>query len=118
MIEIAGFRFDTFVSYSPSDTGVDIVIAIDESALDDEKIRAILDAKTIKEIAADLDGNESVITIYNLVAWRSIERSGRNLVFRWQTYSTTELEQLRQDNEDLTEALLELAAIVGGGENG
>jgi hypothetical protein len=47
-----------------------------------------------------------------------MERIGNNLKILWQTYVLNEVESIRQDNEDLTQAVLELAQIVGGEANG
>lgn len=114
MIEIANMRFDASVERRDGEVGT----LINGIKCTDDIVAGIRDAKELKEITISLDGKESVLSLYNLIEWKSIENVGSGILFKWQTYRTTDIEQIKQDNEDLTQALLELAEIVGGDANG
>ena len=82
--------------------------------MSDEELLSLRSAALLEELEVNYGKVGGVIATYNLVGWKAIEnRNG--LRVRWQTYRTTDLEALKQENEDLTQALLELAEIVGGG---
>ena len=83
--------------------------------LEPDEINDVLSATELFEIA---DDTKETLSVYSLIKWRSMERIGNNLKILWQTYVLNEVESIRQDNEDLTQAVLELAQIVGGDANG
>lgn len=119
MIRIGGMTLNADVSYSAGENGGDIEIVIPYSAqLTDEQLLSIRDAETLEELDMNFGIANGVRGTYALLGWRSIEKAYNGLRIRWQTYRTTDIEQLKQDNEDLTAALLELAALIGGGNNG
>lgn len=86
--------------------------------LTDEEMLEIRDASLIEEIAVDYGEPGEAIASYNLVGWISVSKVWDGIHFMWQTYRSTDINQIKQDNEDLTQAVLELAAIIGGGANG
>ena len=115
MIRIAGITLDCNVRYRAGDSGAEAEINVPSRiTLTDEQIIAIKNAEIIEEIDNKYGKAGDVIGTYSLVGWRSVEKTDDGIWFTWQTYRTTDLEQLRQENEDLTQALLELAEIVGG----
>lgn len=116
MIRIAGYTIDSNVNYRAGESGADIEIMVPfNTALTDEDITALKNATLIEELRNSYGTVGDVISEYVLVGWKAIERTPKGIFFRWQTYRTTDLDALRQENEELTEAILELAQIVGGG---
>ena len=113
MILINGKKYKGNVIYCANTRGD--VSATFTGGLSDEDISNVLNAKEIAELANDTG---ETLSIYSLVKWRGMEKSGNNLVVLWQTYIHDDIEQIKQDNEDLTQAVLELAQIVGGEANG
>ena len=99
------------------------VSAIFYGELDKEDVEEILDADSI----GVLDNNGVLVGDYALIKWRRIELVDGGVQILWQTYVVGEVNtlkeriaalesdnsSLRQENEDLTDALLELAEIVG-----
>lgn len=118
MVRIGGITLNADVSYSAGENGGDIEIVIPYNVqLTDEQLTSIRDAETLEELDVNFGVENGVIGTYVLLGWRAIEKGYNGLRIRWQTYRTTDIEQLKQDNEDLTAALLELAALIGGGNN-
>lgn len=115
MVRIAGKTIDTFATYSNADIEIIVPNGADMS---DTEVLEIRDADLIEEISVNFGKVGGVVASYVLLGWKSVERLGRDMRFRWQTYRSTDLDQLKQDNEDLTQAVLELAAIIGGEGNG
>ena len=90
----------------------------------DEDILALKNAELLEEL--DSDG-VTVIASYHLTGWRRVEVILGGIKILWDTISNQEVdelkaqmqdiqdenERLRQDNEDLTAALIELAEIIG-----
>ena len=114
MVKIAGMLIDTIISY----TNADLEIIVPNGAtMSDENINLIKNADSVEELDVNFGEVKGTRGVYVLLGWRSVERLGKDIRFRWQTYRTTDLDALRQENEDLTQALLELAEIVGGTEN-
>ena len=120
MVRIANRLLDCIVNYSAGEDGADIEIRVKEE-LTDEDILAIRDAEFLEEMEVNYGEVKDVIGKYVLVGWKSIIKGWDGLRFCWQTYRTTDLDEMKkqlekatQDNEDLTQALLELAEIVGG----
>lgn len=120
MVRIANRLLDCIVNYSAGEGGADIEIRVKEG-LTDEDILAIRDAEFLEEMEVNYGEVKDVIGKYVLVGWKSIIKGWDGLRFCWQTYRTTDLDEMKkqlekatQDNEDLTQALLELAEIVGG----
>lgn len=112
MVRIADMRFDADVEYNGETVAVTIP---KEKHLTDEQIAAIKNATTLERLDMNYGEEIGVIATYNLIGWKKVEVVRFGTRFVWQTYSLTDMEKLRQENEDLTAALLELAAIVGGG---
>ena len=118
-VRIAGYELECDVDENAGPQNVDLGMTVyHPESFSDEDILKIRDATLLEEVALDYNEQPVVVRRYNLIGWRAIEQVRFGLCFRWQTYRTTDIEQLRQDNEDLTQALLELAEIIGGGENG
>ena len=115
MVRIDGKTYDCSPNYHAGESGADIEIAFPLGyEMSDEELLSLRSAALLEELEVDYGKVGGVIATYNLVGWKAIEnRNG--LRVRWQTYRTTDLEALKQENEDLTQALLELAEIVGGG---
>ena len=113
MIRINGKNFEGLVVYSANVYGD--VSATFTGGLSDEDIFAVLNATELVEVNND---THETIAIYSLIRWRGMEQRGRDLTVFWQTYVVDEVDSIRTDTEDLTRAVLELAAIIGGGENG
>ena len=113
MVEIAGRKIDTVVDLRDEEVSV----FAPGLTLTEDDILEIRNAKEIREYATTAAGDENLTKMYNLIVWKSVENVGGSIRFRWQTYRTTDINQLKQDNEDLTQAVLELAQIVGG-DNG
>lgn len=118
MVRIAGKTFDCPINYSAGPQNADIEIIIPSSAkLSDDDIVAIKNADKLEELDYAYGKIGGVIGVYSLLGWQAVEMLYNGIRFRWQTYRTTDINQIKQDNEDLTQALLELAQIVGG-DNG
>ena len=100
-------------AYYKIDASGEIVADISDE-LSDEQISEIKNATLLQKLD---DRDQSVDGEYRLIGWRFIENTNNGIRVSWQTYVVTDVEQLRQDNEDLTSAILELAAIIGG-DNG
>jgi hypothetical protein len=115
MVRIAGKMIDTFATYSDADIEIIVPNGADMS---DEEVLEIRNADLVEEISDDFGKIGGVIASYVLLGWKSVERLGRDMRFRWQTYRSTDLDQMKKDNEDITQAILELAAIIGGDGNG
>ena len=116
MIRIGTYEFDNTARYQIDYANATIMVEI-LGDIPDEEFNDLKRA-TLMQAYTSIDKVETLIAEYNLVSWKSVEKTGRGYRFVWYTYKPADIESLRQDNEDLTEALLELAAIVGGGENG
>lgn len=110
MIKINGKTYRGNIVYCANSRGD--LSATFTGGLIDEDITSVLNATEITEIANDTG---ETLGVYSLVKWRGMEKSGMDLVVLWQTYVLDDINQVKQDNEDLTQALLELAEIVGGG---
>ena len=113
MIKINGKEYSGTVLFNSNVHGD--VSATFVGGLEPDEINDVLSATELFEIA---DDTKETLSVYSLIKWRSMERIGNNLKILWQTYVLNEVESIRQDNEDLTQALLELAQIVGGDTNG
>ena len=110
MIVINGKSYQGSVIYCANSRGD--LSATFAGGLSDAEITDVLNAKEIREVN---DFTQETIAIYALVHWRGMERNGNDLTVLWQTYVHDDVESLKTDSEDLTQAVLELAAIVGGG---
>ena len=117
MIRIAGITINGNVNYIQGEHYAEVVLRIvDASSITEEELSAIKNATELEEyvVAYGVEGDTG--SQYALLGWRRVEKTWDGaLVIAWQTYRATDIETLRQDNEDLTQALLELAEIVGGG---
>lgn len=113
MIRINGNTYEGQVVYNANYRGD--VSATFIGGLEDSEIFPILSAT---EISVIKDDTQETLAVYSLVKWRAMEKVENNLVITWQTYVINELDSIKQDNEDLTQAVLELAEIVGGSNNG
>ena len=115
MVRIAGRTYDCPINYNAGPESADIEIVVPKSAsLSDEDVAAIKNATEMEEVDYNFGSEVGVIGTYALVGWKLVENLYNGTRFRWQTYRTTDIEKIKQDNEDLTQALLELAEIVGG----
>ena len=115
MVRISGIELDTFVTYRSGEYGAELEVLVPSNiSLTDEDIIKLKNAELIEEFEDNFGKIGDVIAEYSAVGWISVEKTPKGIFFRWQTYRTTDLEALKQDNEDLTQALLELAEIVGG----
>ena len=110
MIRINGKNYQGIVIYNANYKGD--VAATFYGGIPDEDIQGAIAAK---EIASVSDDTGETLGIFALLGWRMMEKVENGLKITWQTYILNETETLKQDNEDLTQALLELADIVGGG---
>lgn len=116
MIRIAGKTFDCPINYFAGEQNADIEITLPTDVkLTDDEILSLKNATLLEELEVNYGEVKGVLGSYNLVGWKAVENTWNGIRFRWQTYRTTDLEALKQENEDLTQALLELAEIVGGG---
>lgn len=112
MIVISGKRYSGNVVSCANSRGD--VSATFLGGLTDSEITAVLNAK---EIAETDNRTGETLSIYSLVKWRGMEKRDDSLVVLWQTYIHDDVNSLKADNETLTQAVLELAAIIGG-QNG
>lgn len=119
MIQICGKLFDCYPNTQAGNENADIEIKIPLSyGLTDADIDEIKNATELKEIQMNHGTAGDVIGTYALIKWKVVANEPNGIRFKWQTYRDTDVAQIRQDNEDLTQAVLELAAIIGGGDNG
>lgn len=118
MVRIGDLILDCVASYSANDSiaFVEIVVPATHEITNDELL-AIKDAQLLEELNVEYGEITGVKAVYALYGWQGFEKIWGGTRIRWQTYRTTDIEQIKQDNEDLTQALLELAQIVGG-DNG
>jgi len=111
MVRIAGMLFeanlDCYGEY------IDLTI---QDELTEEQIQAIKNATILERVIMEYGQETNIVTVYNLLGWKKVEKVRYGMQFTFQTYHLTDVDQLKQDNEDLTQAVLELAAIIGGGE--
>jgi len=114
MIRIAGLIFNSVPNYHAGDSGADIEVKI-FGGVDEETLLLLKNATMLEDLTVEYGEVKEVRGTYQLFGWRKIENVRDGLTISWQTYRTTDIESLRQENEDLTQALLELAEIVGGG---
>jgi hypothetical protein len=118
MIQIGGLTLDCFATYTANESGANVEVFVpNEINLSDDDIVAMKNATSIEQIEKNFGVVGNVVAEYSLVCWQSVVKRPTGIWFTWQTYRTTDIEQIKQDNEDLTQALLELAQIVGG-DNG
>ena len=116
MIQICGKLFDCYPNTHAGNENADIEIKIPLSyGLTDADIDEIKNATQLDELQMHHGTVGGVIWTYSLIKWKVVANELDGIRFKWQTYRDTDVSQLRQDNEDLTQALLELAEIVGGG---
>lgn len=113
MIRIADHEFETNATYEVNTADATVSVKLVGSYTDDD-LNELKNAKLLEAITS-VGGEDMVVGSYVLVAWKSVEKTHDGYRLVWQTYQTTELDKLKQENEDLTQAVLELAAIVGGG---
>lgn len=119
MVRIAGRTLPGYVTYLSGVQDADIELLVPyEAGLTSDDIAAIQSAETLEEFALNHGEVGETIGVYHLYTWQSVGKNAGGYRFRWQTYRTTDINQLKQDNEDLTQAVLELAQIVGGDSNG
>ncbi len=116
MVRIAGLEIEASVVYNAGPSNADIEIKI-TGGVDDETLNLLKNATELEDLEVDYGEIKGVRGTYQLFGWRKIENVRDGLRISWQTYRTTDIEQIKQDNEDLTQAVLELAQIVGG-DNG
>lgn len=118
MVRIANRLIDGTVITTDCGSGAAVELTVPVSVpLTDEDMIEIRDASLIEEVAVEYGEPGDVIASYNLFTWISVTKMN-GIHFMWQTYRSTDINQIKQDNEDLTQAVLELAAIIGGGANG
>ena len=114
-IRINGLVLDGDVNRRAGADSSDIELTVYEGEnLSDENIITIKNATLIEELVRNYDDDYKVSASYNLLQWKSVNRTRFGTTFCWQTYKITDINQVKQDTEDLTQALLELAEIVGG----
>ena len=111
MIRIANHTFDAYLNQTNGE--IEVLIP-NGTSVSDEQLVDIKNSKLLEELVSNFGSEPELIGTYSLVDWMAVERRPNGLIIRWQTYRTTDIDQLKQDNEDLTAALLELAEIVGG----
>ena len=75
--------------------------------LTDEEIVAIKNASLIEEVETNYGEVGNVVSSYNISGWISVRKGWNGTCFTWNTCRLSDL-------EDLTQAVLELAEIVGG----
>lgn len=116
MFRVSEKLYDGAVNLHAGETGSDIevIIPVDVPVSDDD-LMDLKGATVLEDLIVEYGEVKGVRGTYSLCGWQSIENTRLGLRIRWQTYRSTDINQLRQENEDLTAALLELAAIVGGG---
>lgn len=115
MVRISDMCFDTDAEIN----GETIEVTIPkEYELENEQIESLKNAKTLERLSMNYGKETGILAVYNLIEWRKVEKVRYGIRLAWQTYRTTDIEQIKQDNEDLTQAVLELAQIVGGDANG
>lgn len=113
MFRINGTVFNGYLNYTAGQSGADIEAKI-EGGVDEDTLIMLKNATLLEDLIVEYGEVKGVRGTYQLFGWRKIENVRDGLTISWQTYRTTDIEKLKQDNEDLTQALLELAEIVGG----
>ena len=107
MIRIANMLFEA----EPEYRGESVEVTIPREAnLTDAQSEAIKNADTLERMDMNYGEVVGVSASYHLIEWKKVEKVRGGTKFVWQTYSVS-------DMEDLTQAVLELAAIIGG-DNG
>lgn len=104
MIRVANMLFEADVEYSGE--SVEVTIPRDAN-LTDAQIEAIKSADTLERLDVNYGEIVGVNVSYHLIEWKKVERVRGGTKFVWQTYSVS-------DMEELTQAVLELATIIGG----
>ena len=116
MVRIAGYEFDTNVMYQVNSADASVVLEV-YGNLNDEEMMQIKGA-TLLEAVTTIDGKDTVVGSYVLIAWRSLEKTAMGYRFTWNTFRIADINEVKKNNEVLEEALIELAAIIGGNGNG
>lgn len=114
MFRIEGIVFDGYLNYTAGASGADIEAKI-EGGVDETVLNKLKNATILEDLDVEYGEVKGVRGVYQLFGWRKVENVRGGLTVSWQTYRTTDIEKIKQDNEDLTKALLELAQIIGGG---
>jgi len=114
MVRVGGIEFSDNFTYQVGIADATVVLDCGFQ-LTDEQILALKSADLLEAFDYNY-GEEHAVATFALCGWKSIENTGRGQKITWQTYRLADIAELRQDNEDLTQAVLELAAIIGGGE--
>lgn len=127
MFRIANHTFEGAINFCAlnSGKGIAVVLPADTSS----SVMEDLKNATLIEV---LDTENEVIGSYRLTGWRKMETVDNEgvsgMMITWSTVNLDELDtlknemtalqaenaQLQSDNEDLTAAIMELAAIIGG----
>ena len=129
MFVIKGHEFGSNVNTRAGTDARAIAAVVPESTSE-----AVIDEIKNADLLEVLDGAGQVTARYQLTGWRSIARVFTGIQLMWNTISTDEVDELKkdvqalqaenerleQDNaqkardiEDLTQAVLELAEIIG-----
>ena len=129
MFVIKGHEFGGNVNTRAGNDARAIAAVVPESTSE-----AVIDEIKNADLLEVLDGSGQVTARYQLTGWRSIARVFTGIQLMWNTISTDEVDELKkdvqalqaenerleQDNaqkardiEDLTQAVLELAEIIG-----
>lgn len=106
MVRVAGYEYDLDAAVQVNLSDANIVMDVYRELKDDELLA--LKSAALLETYTTIDEEEKRVGSYALVAWKSFEKTGRGYQIVWQTYRT-------EDIESIKDAILELAAIVGGG---
>lgn len=125
MFRVAGLAFSGQVNYRAGGDARAIAVVVPASTTE-TNLAMMRDA----ELLEVLDQHQEVIGAYRLTGWRRIEKVYGGIQIMWSTISTDEVDALNeqieslkarnatleQANTDLEDALLELAALIGGEE--
>ena len=125
MFRIAGHTFKGQVNLRAGNDAraISVVIPADTEMT---TVAELQEARTIEV----MDGQEEVVGTYRLINWKRVEHLSNGIQLMWSTISTDEIDalnarievlekentELRAENEDLSEAVVELAALVANGE--
>ena len=107
MFRIRDTLYNGTVSLHSGEYGAYVEALFDEPPAD-EDLAGLKNAKELEDLEMNYGEVSGVRGVYALCGWKSIENTRNGVRICWQTYNSTDIENIK-------DAIFELAAIIGGG---